>query len=676
MDKAKEYKAYKELVHKINYHNYRYHVKDDPVISDYEFDQLLLTLRKIEQKHPEWISPDSPTQRSGAPPAERFEKVPHPERILSLGNAFSIEDIRNWYERITKLDERVKDAEFVLEPKIDGLTVLMHYKNGVFVQGATRGNGEIGEDVTQNIKTIPSVPLHIPIGNVSISIPEDLFVRAETFIAIDDFNQLNKSLKEKGLRTYQNPRNTAAGSLRVLDSSLVAKRPLRILAYSIIGNNPNKTQWKTLEYLKVLGFPVAEIAKKYKSFNDMISDIKNWETYRDTLNYQIDGIVVKINDLQISKDLGFVGKDPRGAIALKFPAREVTTELLDIRVNVGRTGILTPYAILKPVRIGGVTIKQATLHNFDYIAEKDIRIGDRVLVKRAGDVIPYIIGPIIDVRKVNSKRYLPPRVCPSCGNPVKSLPGEVGWYCVNSTCPAQIIRHIEHFVSRIAMNIVGMGEKIVKQLVEKRLISDVADIYTLKKKDLLSLEGFAEKKADNLLNAIELSKKRPLSNLITALGIRGIGEIAAEVVAKHFHDLEALSKAKLSDIEKIEGFGPNMAQSIVQWFSLDKNKQVVEKLRTNGVWPINEINDRKISKSLEGMRFVVTGSLSEFTRNEIKNFIKLHGGKVSDSVSKKTNFLVMGKNPGSKLEKAKALGVRILSEKELKQLARGETSNA
>ena len=673
MNNSEELKAYIALKNKINFHNYRYHVLDNPVISDYEFDQLLKELRSIEETHLDWIAPDSPTQRIGAPPAERFDKVSHPRRILSLANAFSEDDLRSWFDRIIKIDERVQKAQFVLEPKIDGLTVVLHYKNGVLIQGTTRGNGEVGEDITQNIRTIQSVPLKIPVSDSSLKIPETLVVRAEAFITMEDFASLNMRFARQGQKTYQNPRNTAAGSLRLKDPAVVAARPLRILAYAVVAGNPKKTQWETLEYLRALGFPVSEISEQCDNYDEMLSCTRGWAAYRDTIGYEIDGVVIKIDDLRMAEDLGSVGKDPRGAIALKFPAEEVTTQLLDIGVKVGRTGIITPYAMLKPVEIGGVVVRKATLHNFDFIVDKDIRIGDRVLIKRAGEVIPYIIGPITDVRTGEEKKYLPPTVCPVCGMPVESLPEEVAWYCVNNACPAQIIRNIEHFVSRTGMDIVGLGIKIVEQLVEEELIRDVADLFGLRMTDLLRLEGFAEKRAENIILAIRDSKNRPLANLITALGIHGIGEVAAEELASNFRDLEELSSAKQADVEKIEGLGPNTAEAVEQWFSSQKNIKVIEKLQAYGVWPMSSVRQAAQKRTLDGLRFVVTGTLTDFTRDGIRDYIKQYGGKVSDSISGKTDYLVLGENPGSKLEKARNIGVKVIGESELKKIAETET---
>src|SRR5512141_252901 len=467
---------YEELKQEIHFHNYRYHVLDDPLISDVEFDRLLKELRQIEAEHPDWITPDSPTRRAGAAPADRFVKVSHPAPILSLANAFGADDARGWFERVSRIDDRVESAKFVVEPKIDGLSIVLHYHDGVFVQGATRGNGEIGEDITANLRTIAAIPLRIPVDEEGPKPPKVLVVRGEAFMPIKEFEELNRRLEEAGQRTYLNPRNTAAGSLRQLDPALTASRPLTLLVYQIVYSEGGKvptSQWELLQYLKDLGFPVTDIARRFDNIDDAIAYTELWDKRRDELSYEADGMVIKIDDLKLAADLGFVGKDPRGAIAFKFPAREVTTTLQDIKVNVGRTGMLIPNAVLEPVEIGGVVVERATLHNFDYIAEKDIRVGDRVLVKRAGEVIPYVIGPVVDARKGKEKKYKPPTVCPACGQPVEHLEGEVAWYCVNAACPAQLIRNLEHFVSRGAMDINGLGYKIVEKLIEAGAVRDV-----------------------------------------------------------------------------------------------------------------------------------------------------------------------------------------------------------
>jgi DNA ligase (NAD+) len=661
-----------ELRLELNFHNYRYHVLDDPVISDVEYDRLLLKLRQLESEHPEFITPDSPTQRAGGGITDRFSKVQHPGPILSLANAFSPEDIRAWYERILKLDEAVRKSAFVVEPKIDGLTVVLHYRNGVFVQGATRGDGVIGEDITANLKTVMAVPLRIPVDPKGPAVPDYLVVRGEVFMFIKDFEALNQRLEENGEKTYQNPRNTAAGSLRQLDPALTASRPLTLLCYAIVtsdGSIPN-TQWGTLDYLQELGFPVTDKRKKVEHIEDAIKALDDWAVQRDSMSFEIDGVVIKLNDLDTANALGFVGKDPRGAIAFKFPAHEVTTKLNDIGVKVGRTGVLTPYAVLEPVEIGGVIVKQATLHNFDYIAEKDIRIGDRVLVKRAGDVIPYIIGPVVDVRTGAEQPFELPKVCPTCGQPVEHFAGEVAWYCVNAACPAQLVRNLEHFVSRGAMDINGLGIKIVEQLVAEGLVHDAADIFNLKADGLLKLEKFADKKADNLIQAIDAARGQSLSRVINALGIHGVGEVMAADLARHFTDLGELARATAEQLQTIEGIGPNIAEAIVDWFSRPANQQILEKLRAAGVWPKAELQvPSNRLQPFAGMTFVVTGTLPTLSREGVKVYIEERGGKTSESVSKKTTYLVQGEAPGSKLDKARELGVPILDESGLRRLA-------
>ncbi|KPL08112.1 aromatic ring-opening dioxygenase LigA [bacterium SM23_57] len=673
---------YEDLKNKIHFHNYRYHVIDDPIISDYEYDQLLQELQQLETEHPEWITPDSPTQRAGAPPAEGFAKVQHPAPILSLANAFDTDDVRAWLERINKLDNRVLDSAFMVEPKLDGLTVVLYYRDGLFVQGATRGDGEIGENITTNLRTVKSLPLKIPVSQnlesenltsfqQNFGVPGILVVRGEAFIHISAFEKLNEKLASSGEKTYVNPRNTAAGSLRNLDPNLTATRPLTLLVYQIIafedaGNlmRQPETQKETITYLKSLGFPVPE-SIYCNNIDEAIAECERWESIRDELDYQIDGMVIKIDDHRLSNDLGVVGKDPRGAIAYKFPAQVVTTELLDIRVNVGRTGVLTPYAVLEPVEVGGVIVRQATLHNFDFIDEKDIRIGDRVRVKRAGDVIPYIIGPIEDLRTGKEIPYVPPESCPACNQPVEKLDGEVALYCVNIGCPAQLIRNVEHFVSRAAMDIVGLGIKIVEQLVTEGLIHDVADLYTLEKESLSKLDGFADKKADNLLEAISDSKNQSLNRLLTALGIRGVGESIAGDLVRIFPSLDALSAATFDELQDIEGIGPNIAGAIVDWFGNPINKMVLEKLKAVGIWPESQYLKEAVDISpLSGLTIVVTGSLTQFTRNEIKEVIISNGGKVTGTVSKNTDYLVVGENPGSKLSKAQNLGIRVITETE------------
>jgi DNA ligase (NAD+) len=663
---------YLALIQKIQFHNSRYWILDDPVVSDAEYDQLMIELRAIENDHPDWIISESPTQRVSGESVEKFTKVHHPAPILSLANAFSEQDIRAWYERISKLDERVRTSKFVVEPKIDGLTVVLHYENGRFVKGATRGDGQMGEDVTMNLRTIRAIPLKIPLDSNGPIPPGNLVVRGEAYISIASFEKLNQELLEKGEKTYLNPRNTAAGSLRQLDPALTASRPLTLLTYDIVdadGETP-QTQWELLKFLKAMGFPISSKIKLCDTLDEAIKTCIQGGIERDNYSFEIDGMVIKLNDLALADSLGIAGKDPRGAIAFKFPAREVSTRLLEIRVNVGRTGVLTPYAVLEAVEVGGVVVRQATLHNFDYIQEKDIRVGDRIMIKRAGDVIPYVIGPIVDLRTGQEQVYIPPETCPDCGEKVEQIPGEVARYCVNSSCPAQLVRNLEHFVSREAMEITGMGIKIVEQLVEAGFIKDLADVFSLTKESLLTVEGFADKKAVNLIASIQSSKNRPLARLINGIGIRGVGEVAAIELANRYKDIDLLANASLEELQRIEGIGPNIAAGIVDWFTRNENLELIQKFKNAGV-STHELdigNEKREEQVFSGMIFVVTGTLTGFGREEVKEYIQIRGGKVTDSVSAKTSYLVLGENPGSKLEKARVLGVKIISEDELRNL--------
>ena len=571
----------------------------------------------------------------------------------------------------------------MVEPKIDGLSVVLHYQDGVFVLGATRGNGEVGEDITRNLRTVPVIPLKIPVDPKGPKPPKQIVVRGEAFMPIKEFEKLNRKRAEEGLPTYLNPRNTAAGSLRVLDPAETASRVLTLLVYQVIHSEGGKvpaSQWELLQWLKALGFPITDIAKRFDDIEDAIGYTETWDKKRDELEYEADGMVIKIDDLNLAKDLGYVGKDPRGAIAFKFPAREVTTKLLDIRVTVGRTGVLIPNAVLEAVEIGGVVVERATLHNFDYIAEKDIRIGDRVLVKRAGEVIPYVIGPVVNARTGKERKYKPSSTCPACGQPVEHLEGEVAWYCVNAACPAQLLRNVEHFVSRGAMDIVGLGTRIVEKLIETGKVKDVADIYTLKRANILEAVTKKDRKtekeppgkiADNLLASIEASRSRSLAKLITALGIHGVGEVSAGDLARAFPDLDTLARANVDDLVRMDGVGESTAEGIVDWFSRPVNQKVLKKLKAVGVWPkggaASNIKSRA-SDMFDGLTFVITGTLPTFSRDDAKAFIESHGGKVTDSVSKKTSYLVLGEAPGSKFDKAKSLGVKIIGEEELKKL--------
>lgn len=663
---------YLKLKDEVALHNYRYNVLDAPTISDREFDELLARLREMEVLHPDWITPDSPTQRVGGGVAAKFVKVRHPAPILSLGNVFSTADLTAWMTRLKRLDPRTEGVSFVVEPKIDGLTVVLTYEDGVFVRGATRGDGVFGEDITANLRTLRALPLRIPVDPQGPRPPHRLVVRGEAFMLIKDFEKLNEKLTEAGEKTYLNPRNTAAGSLRQLDSGLTASRPLTLLTYAIVDSDGEvpRTQSGLLAYLKDLGFPVSRDIRQGKNLAEVEELINEWETKRDTLGYEVDGLVIKIDDLELAASLGHVGKDPRGAMAFKFPAREQTTTLNDIGVNVGRTGVLTPYAILEPVEIGGVIVRQATLHNFDYVREKDIRIGDRVLVKRAGEVIPYIIGPIPEVRDGHEREFVPPDRCPACGQPTENLPGEVAWYCVNLTCPAQLVRNLEHFVGRGTMDVVGAGIHVVQQLVTSGLVKTPADLFTLTREQLLTLEGFAEKKADNLLEGIAIARGRSLPRLIFALGIKGVGEVMAADLARAFGDLEKLSAASQEQLQAVEGIGPNTAQSIADWFARDSNRKFLEQLHGEGIWPVEEqvTTASQGPLPLDGLIFVVTGTLPSYSRDSIKAYLQEQGAKVTDSVSRNTNYLVAGEAAGSKLARANALGVPVLDEAGLLRL--------
>ena len=669
-------KRLNDLREQINFHNYRYHVLDDPVISDAEYDRLLNELKHIEAEHPEWITPDSPTQRVGGQVSERFPKVTHPGPVLSLANAFDGDGVREWFARVSKLIPEGREVAFTVEPKIDGLTVVLHYHDGVFVQGATRGDGQIGEDITPNLRTVKSVPLKIPVARgkarSKLQVPSVLVVRGEAFIETADFAEMNRQIDAEGGKTFANPRNTASGMLRQLDSRVTARRPIKLLCYAIVDASAEtpRSQWALLEYLREIGFPVADAVQRFKSLDKAIAYCESWADKRDTLPFEADGIVIKIDDLDLQAELGVVGKDPRGAIAFKFPAREATTTLLNVGVNIGRTGVMAPYAILEPVNVGGVTIERATLHNYDDIVRKDIRIGDRVIVKRSGDVIPYVSGPVVAVRTGKEKKIAPPKKCPYCDTLTVRREGEVAIYCPNRDCPGRLDRAVQFFVSRGAMDIEGLGEKIASQLIEAGLVENVADIYSLTREQLLELEGFAEKKADNLIAAIEASKSRSLDRLIAALGIHHVGSTAAEALAAHFGSIDALMKAAEEELTSIEGIGPTIAASIAEWAQRQTNIDLIKRLKKAG---INPMVDRAAVVSsggpLSGRTFVITGTLSR-PRDEIAGLIKSAGGKVGDSVSKKTDYVVVGESPGSKYTKAQQLGVTILDEVALNRLLR------
>jgi DNA ligase (NAD+) len=696
----------------IRYYAYRYFVLDDPAITDAEYDSLWRELVALEAEHPELLTPDSPTQRVPGEPSSQFAKVRHPGPILSLGNVFGQDELLAWRDRFLRLlpSEARAGLQYVVEPKIDGLTVVLHYANGRLVLGATRGDGEIGEDITPNLRTVRDVPLRIPVrpgsregrGGVGVAagdvtaggvpaggtpaddtpaVPARLVVRGEAYTPIADFERFNALQEGAGERTYANPRNFAAGSLRQLDARITATRPIKLWTYQIVvWDDPvlhaPRTQWETLSYLKRIGFPVTPSDRLYDDFDKVAETCQVWgDTERRSLPYECDGLVIKINDFSLHARLGYVGHDPRWAIAYKYPAEEALTRLLEIRVNVGRTGTLNPYAVLEPVQVGGVIVSTATLHNEDYVRDKDIRIGDRVAVKRAGEVIPQVLRPLIELRTGEERTWQMPDHCPTCGQPAVRLPGEAAWYCVNSACPAQLVRGVEHFVGRGAMDIEGFGIRQAELFVQLGYIHDLADVYSLDPARLIELEGYGEKRVTNLMAAIETSKSRPLSRLITALGIKGVGEVVAEVLAEHYGSLDALAAAPEDELQEIPGIGPVLAESIVRWFAQEPNRQVIAKLKLAAVQtgrPASEMTGPPAVSApgpFDGLTFVITGTLPTLSREGAKEFVKAHGGKVVESVSKNTSYLLAGEAAGAKLQKATQLGIPVIDEARLKQLA-------
>ncbi len=659
-----------QLRHEINYHIYRYHVLDAPVISDAEYDALFAELAALEQVHPDLITLDSPSQRVGGGVIDAFEKVAHPAPILSLANAFNIEELYAWRKRIGRLLAADVELDYVVEPKIDGLSVVLTYENGRFVQGATRGDGEVGENVTPNLRTIRSLPQRIPVDPASgMTPPPYLVVRGEVFFPLDKFEAFNEAQADSGERTYMNPRNAASGSLRQLDSSITASRPLSLLCYDFVAweGVDIPQQWQRLAYLRQMGFPVSPDVAYCATLEAVAAQYAQWVDRRNHINYEVDGIVVKINDRLLAHSLGFVGKDPRGALAMKFPAQEKTTRLLGVKVNVGRTGVLAPAAVLEPVELGGVIVQNATLHNYDEIARKDIRLGDVVWVKRAGEVIPYIVGPVPDLRDGSEQPITPPTHCPFCQEAVVRIPGEIAIYCDNPACPEQLVRRVEYFVSRGAMDIGTFGSQTASLLFGRGLIHDVADIYTLRREDLLTLEGFKDKKVDNLLAGIEASKQQPPERLLTALGIRFVGNVVAGLLLGALGSIDALSTATTAQLEAIEGVGPQTAAAVVTWFGNERNQAVLAKLRQAGL-PFAVATTPVRADTLAGKSFVLTGTLPSLTRDEAKALIEAHGGKVVGSVSGKTDYVVAGENAGSKLTKAQTLGITILDEAGLRAL--------
>lgn len=658
-----------ELREQLHYHIYRYNVLSDPVISDAEYDALYNELRELEAAHPELITPDSPTQRAGSDLSEDFPKVRHPAPILSLSNGYSLDDIRAWEERNLRLLASGTTLDYTLEPKLDGLTVVLTYEKGVLVQGATRGSGEIGDVVTPNIRTIRNIPLRIPAHRDGPPAPALLVVRGEVMYLKKDFERVNQRQIEQGLPVYVNARNTASGSLKQKDSRITASRPLTGFFYGIVesvGITLDK-QWDILEYLRDMGFQIGPDSAYYPTLSDIIQQIPTWESRRNQLDFEIDGVVIKVNDLRVARELGIVGKDPRGAIAYKFPAQESTTRLLEAVVSVGRTGRIIPNARLEPVFIGGVTVSNATLHNYDIVQALDIRVGDVVTVRRMGDVIPNVAGPIINLRDGSEIPIEPPTHCPFCGTAIIRPEGAVDYFCPNVYCPERVYRQVEFFVSRAALDIEGMGGQTVKTLIDKGLIRDEADIFSLTAEQLLELDGFAEKKVNNLLASIDAAKSRPLARVITALGVDGVGSTVAVALANHFGSLEALANAAVEELQETTNVGAILAQGIYTWFRDPYHLGVLEKLKNAGLTMQAEARE-KVSSALEGLTFVLTGTLPTLSRDQAAEMIQENGGKVTSTVSKKTSYVLMGDSPGSKAEKAAKLGVPIISEDDLKHL--------
>ncbi|TET49599.1 MAG: NAD-dependent DNA ligase LigA [Anaerolineales bacterium] len=674
MTPADERRRVEELRREINQHDHRYYVLDDPTVSDAQYDALLDELRRLEAGHPELVTPDSPTQRVGGEPAEGFVKVDHPAPILSLDKAASGAEIRAWWDRVSKyVPTHAGPAAWVVEPKLDGLTVVLHYEDGLFTLAATRGNGLVGEDVTTNMRTVRSLPLRIPAGAGGPQPPRRLVVRGEAMMLIDAFERLNRRQAEAGEKVFANPRNAAAGTLRQLDPRITSSRPITLLCYQIVDSDGTVPagQWETLAYLRNLGFPVSEHIARFDSLDEAVAYCEGWVEKRDTVPYEVDGLVIKVDDLAVREAMGVVGRAPRGGVAFKFPGREATTKLLDIGVKVGRTGALTPFAELEPVKLGGVTIRKATLHNFEDLQRKDVRVDDTVVVRRAGDVIPYVVGPVTADRTGREQPYVPPTTCPSCGEPVASSEDEVAVYCSNVACPEQRVRQVGHFAA--VMDVEGMGERTAALLVEQGLVSDAADLYYLKREDLLALEGFGETSADNLLQSIAATKERPLAQVLAALGIRGVGGTIAELLVQRYNSADELAAAGDGEIESIEGLGPSAAEAIRGWFARPRNREYVNKLRQAGVKLEQGMVAAAAEGPLTGLTFVITGTLPTMSREEASRVIQASGGKVTSSVSRKTSYLVVGESPGSKFRKAQELEVPMLDEAALvKMIGREE----
>ncbi|MCI0811775.1 MAG: NAD-dependent DNA ligase LigA [Chloroflexi bacterium] len=644
----------------INTHNHRYYVLDDSTISDAEYDRLLQELRALESEHPELLTPDSPTQRVGGAPADGFIQVQHSAPMLSLANAFSRENLENWLRRTKAL---VDDAEFdlVCELKIDGLAVNLTYENGVFVRGATRGDGTVGEDVTRNLRTIKTIPLSLLKGA-----PDRLEVRGEVYLPIPEFRRMNEELAAKGEQLYMNPRNTGAGSVRNLNPKVTASRNMAIWVYSLTGAGappPVEGHWEALDWLKSLGFRINPHNRICSTIEEVIDFYDHWVEARHDLPYEADGVVVKVSSLALQDALGVVGREPRWAVAYKFPAEQAVTRLLEIGINVGRTGSLNPYAVLEPVVVSGVTVRNASLHNEEDIHRKDIRVGDLVTIERAGDVIPHVLGPVLSERPKGAKKYKMPAKCPVCRTAIVKPDDEAMHRCPNTSCPAQFFELLKHFVSKGAADIDGLGERWCQVLIDQGIVTDLADLYTLTKDQLLQLDRMGDKLATRIMANIEASKQKPLPRLLFALGIIHVGSEVAELLTQAYNSIDEIAAATEEELAEIPGIGPKIAASIATYFQAAASKTVIEKLRAAGVTLKQE--PRQVSAvglPLTGRTFVVTGTLSGFSRSESESRIKALGAKVTSSVTRNTDYLVVGESPGSKLAAAERLGTAILDE--------------
>lgn len=660
-----------ELRARIEEANVRYYVLDAPAITDGEYDALMRELIALETEHPELRSADSPTQRVGAPAAERFAPYEHVAPMLSLANAFGEEELQAFDERVCRLAAR--DVAYVCELKIDGLAIALRYQNGVFERGGTRGDGRIGEDVTANLRTIQSIPLRLR-GEV----PETLEVRGEAYLRKSDFARLNEGRENAGLPVFANPRNAAAGGLRQLDPKITAERRLSFFAYALVTPNEDArgrrrwtdvtTQWETLARLREFDFEVNPNIGRFSSIDEVFGYCEEWEERRDELDYEIDGVVVKVDAVATQRQLGAVGRNPRWAVAYKFKPREARTKLKQIAINVGRTGTLNPYAILEPVRVGGVTIQNATLHNEDYIKSNDIRVGDTVLVTRAGDVIPRVVGPIKGERSGKERVFHMPKRCPVCGADAFRAPDEAVWRCTNAACPAQRFERVRHFATRGAMDIEGLGDVMAAELTARNLVRDIGDIYALDERKLSKVPRTGPKSRANLLQAIERSKKSGLARLLAGLGIRYVGEQTAQILADDFGSIGAIEDASEEDLQRSTGIGPELASSVALFFKQKANREMIERLREAGVEMTAPRRKRAAHGSLEGKTFVLTGTLPNLSREAATEMIEAAGGRVTGSVSKKTDYVVAGDSPGSKLAKAEALGIAILDEDGLRNL--------